>query len=133
MPKSAMQYFIGVAYDKPYRVTKGVKVTFTNTGHLLGSSVVNLRIKEGEKITRLAFTGDIGRPVNRILSSPQPFPQADIIICESTYGNRLHESTKDAEDKLLDIIQRTCVEKKGKLIIPSFSVGRTQEVILFAQ
>ncbi len=126
----AMQYFIGVAYNAEYRVTKGVKVTFTDTGHLLGSSAVNLRIKEGEKITNIAFTGDIGRPQNRILRSPQTFPQSDIIICESTYGDRLHESTVVAEDKLLQVIQRTCVEKKGKLIIPSFSVGRTQEVIL---
>ena len=77
MPKQAMKYFIGVPYDKPYRVTKGVKVTFTNTGHMLGSGVVNLQIKEGEKITRIAFTGDIGRPVNRILRPPQQFPQAD--------------------------------------------------------
>lgn len=125
----AMKFFIGVPYDKPYRVAKGVKVTFTNNGHLLGSSVINLRIKEGEKITNIGFTGDIGRPVNRILRSPQPFPQADILICESTYGNRLHESTTESEDKLLDVIRRTCLEKKGKLIIPSFSIGRTQEVI----
>jgi len=127
--EQAMQYFVGVPYDKLYRVTKGVKVTFTNTGHLLGSSVVNLRIKDGDRTIRIAFTGDIGRPVNRILRSPQPFPQADIIICESTYGNRLHDSTVVAEEKLLEVIKRTCVEKKGKLIIPSFSVGRTQEVI----
>ncbi len=127
--EQAMQYFVGVAYNKTYRVTKGVKVTFTDTGHLLGSSVVNLRIREGEKTVRIAFTGDIGRPVNRILRSPQPFLQADVIICESTYGNRLHESTAAAEEKLLEVIKRTCVEKKGKLIIPSFSVGRTQEVI----
>ena len=125
----ALKHFVGVPYDKPYRVTKGVKVTFTNTGHLLGGGVINLRIREGEITTRIAFTGDIGRPVNRILRPPQPFPQADIIICESTYGNRLHESTVVAEDKLLDVIKRTCVDKKGKLIIPSFSVGRTQEVI----
>lgn len=128
--EDAMQYFIGVAYDKQYRVTKGVKVTFTNSGHLLGSSVVNLRIKEGDKVTSISYTGDVGRPVNRILISPQPFPQADILICESTYGNRLHEPQQDAEEKLLAVIRRTCVEKKGKLIIPSFSVGRTQEVIL---
>ncbi len=128
--EAAMQYFIGVAYDKPYRVTKGVKVTFTNSGHLLGSGVVNLRIKEGDKVTRIAYTGDVGRPVNRILISPQPFPQADIVICESTYGDRLHEPQQDAEEKLLEVIRRTCVDKKGKLIIPSFSVGRTQEVIL---
>jgi metallo-beta-lactamase family protein len=125
----AMNFFIGVAYNKPYRVTKGVKVTFTNTGHLLGGGVVNLQIKEGEKIKNIAFTGDIGRPVNRILRPPEPFPQAELIICESTYGNRLHESTVVAEEKLLDIIKRTCIDKKGKLIIPSFSVGRTQEVI----
>lgn len=127
--EEAMKFFVGLAYDKPYRVTKGVKVTFTNSGHLLGSSVVNLRIKENGKVTRIAFTGDIGRPVNRILRSPQPFPQADIILCESTYGNRVHENTVASEEKLLEVIRRTCVDKKGKLIIPSFSVGRTQEVI----
>ncbi|MBN2481780.1 MAG: MBL fold metallo-hydrolase [Bacteroidales bacterium] len=125
----SMQYFVGIPYNKPFRVTKGVKVTFTNTGHLLGAGVVNLRIKEGGKTTRIAFTGDVGRPVNRILRPPQPFPQADYIICESTYGNRLHESEVVAEDKLLEIIRKTCVEKRGKLIIPSFSIGRTQEII----
>ena len=128
--EQSMHYFIGVAYDNPYKISKGVKVTFTNSGHLLGSGVVNLRIKEGEKTTTIAFTGDVGRPVNRILKSPQQFPQADIVICESTYGDRLHEPIKDAEEKLLAIITNTCVVKKGKLIIPSFSVGRTQEVIL---
>jgi metallo-beta-lactamase family protein len=125
----AMRFFIGVPYNKPHRIAKGVKVTFTNSGHLLGSSVVNLQIKENGSITHIAFTGDIGRPVSRILRSPQPFPQADLIICESTYGNRLHESTTIAEEKLLEVIRKTCIEKKGKLIIPSFSVGRTQEII----
>jgi metallo-beta-lactamase family protein len=127
--EQAMRFFIGIPYNKPYRVSKGIKVTFSNTGHLLGGGVVNLQIKEGDKTTRIGFTGDIGRPVNRILRPPQPFPQADIVICESTYGNRLHESTVVAEEKLLDVIKRTCVEKRGKLIIPSFSIGRTQEVI----
>ncbi len=125
----AMQFFIGIPYNKAFRVTKGVKVTFTGTGHLLGAGVVNLQIKEGSKTTKIAFTGDVGRPENRILRPPQPFPQADYIICESTYGNRLHESTVIAEDKLLEIIKKTCVDKKGKLIIPSFSIGRTQEII----
>src|SRR3990172_10330724 len=124
-----MQCFVGIPYDTSFRVTKGVKVTITNTGHLLGGGVINLRIREEEKVTRIAFTGDIGRPENRILKPPQPFPQADIVICESTYGDRLHESSVVSEDKLLEVIKRTCVEKKGKLIIPSFSVGRTQEVI----
>lgn len=125
----SMQFFIGIPYNKTFRVTKGVKVTFTSTGHLLGACVVNLQIKEGSKTTKIAFTGDVGRPENRILRPPQPFPQADYIICESTYGKRLHESTAIAEDKLLEVIKRTCVDKKGKLIIPSFSIGRTQEII----
>ena len=127
--EQSMQYFVGIPYNKQFRVTKGVKVMFSNTGHLLGGGVVNLQIKEEGKTYRIAFTGDVGRPVNRILRSPQPFPQADFIICESTYGNRLHESTVVAEDKLLETIHKTCVEKQGKLIIPSFSIGRTQEVI----
>jgi metallo-beta-lactamase family protein len=127
--EQAMRFFLGVPYNKPYRICKGVWVTFTNSGHLLGSSTINLTIKEGDKKKHIAFTGDIGRPANRILRSPDPFPQADLVISESTYGNRLHESTVVAEDKLLDVITNTCVKKKGKLIIPSFSVGRTQEVI----
>jgi metallo-beta-lactamase family protein len=127
--EQSMKYFVSIPYHKAYRVTKGVKLTFTNTGHLLGGGVVNLQIKEEGKVIRIAFTGDVGRPVNRILKPPESFPQADIIICESTYGDRLHETTLASEDKLLEIIKRTCVEKKGKLIIPSFSVGRTQEVI----
>jgi metallo-beta-lactamase family protein len=96
---------------------------------LLGSSVINLEIREKGKITRIAYTGDIGRPVNRILQSPQPFPPADILITESTYGDRLHETREIAEDNLLKVMYHTCVEKGGKLIIPSFSIGRAQEII----
>lgn len=127
--EQAMQYFVGIPYNKQFRITKRVRVSFTNTGHLLGGGVVNLQIKEDGNTYKIAYTGDVGRPKNRILRPPQPFPQADIIICESTYGNRLHESTVVAEDKLLKIIKHTCVEKQGKLIIPSFSIGRTQEII----
>jgi len=96
---------------------------------LLGSGVINLSIREKGKITRIAFTGDIGRPANRILQSPQPFPQTDFLITESTYGDRLHEIRQIAEDNLLNVVNKTCVEKGGKLIIPSFSIGRAQEII----
>lgn len=127
--EEAMRFFIGIPQEHKYRVTKGVKLTFTGTGHLLGSCAVNLQVREGGRTVNIAYTGDVGRPVNRILRSPQPFPQADVIICESTYGDRLHETAMAAEEKLLEVIRRACVEKKGKLIIPSFSVGRTQEVV----
>ncbi|MDP4227385.1 MAG: MBL fold metallo-hydrolase, partial [Bacteroidota bacterium] len=124
-----MQSFISIPYNRPFFVDEGIKVTFTNTGHLLGSGVVNLEISENGKTTCIAFTGDIGRPTNRILKSPQSFPQADIVITESTYGDRIHEHHEKAEDMLLQTVIDTCVKKKGKLIIPSFSVGRTQEIV----
>ncbi len=124
-----MSLFIGVSYDRKFRIDENIKVKFTHTGHMLGGGVANIEIKEGDRIHRLAYTGDIGRPVNRILITPKPFPQADILITESTYGDRLHEDNINAEKELLSIINNTCVEKGGKLIIPSFSIGRTQDIV----
>lgn len=132
--EACMELFIGVAYNRRFYINdkksnNGINVKFTNTGHMLGSSVVNLEIKEGDKVIRLAYTGDIGRPHNRILHSPVPFPQCDYLITESTYGDRLHQPDKESEEDLLRIITETCVDRKGKLIIPSFAIGRTQEII----
>lgn len=124
-----MELFIGIPYDRKFYIDETIKVKFTDTGHLLGGGVANIEINEGGQLYRIAYTGDIGRPVNRILRSPQPFPQADFLITESTYGDRLHESSDFAEEQLLDVVNETCVRKRGKLIIPSFSVGRTQEIV----
>ena len=112
-----------------FRIDDNTNVKFTNTGHMLGSGVVSLEITEQGKTTRLAYTSDIGRPKSHILKSPEPFPQCDYLITEATYGNRLHEQMKDAEGELLRVIRQTCVEKGGKVIIPSFAIGRTQEVV----
>ena len=126
---ACMKLFIGVAYNRRFRIDDNTHVTFTNTGHMLGSSVVSLEITEQGKTTRLAYTSDIGRPKSHILKSPEPFPQCDYLITEATYGDRLHEPMKDAEGELLRVIRQTCVEKGGKVIIPSFAIGRTQEVV----
>jgi metallo-beta-lactamase family protein len=126
---ACMSLFIGVPNDMKFRIDDNIKVKFTNTGHMLGSGVANLLITENGKITRIAYTGDIGRPVDPILAAPQPFPQADILITESTYGDRLHHDVLVAEEELLKVVVDTCVNKGGKLIIPAFSVGRTQEVV----
>ena len=96
---------------------------------ILGSAAVNLSIKEEGQTKRITFSGDLGRYRDVILRSPQPFPQADVIIMESTYGDKLHEDTKPMIDDLLKYIEDTCIKKKGKLIIPAFSVGRTQELL----
>jgi metallo-beta-lactamase family protein len=126
---ACMKQFIGVPAGMKFRIDDNIKVRFTNTGHMLGSGVANIQIIENGEIKRIAYTGDIGRPVNKIIAPPEPFPQTDILITESTYGDRLHHDSQTTENALLDIVINTCVNKKGKLIIPSFSVGRTQEVV----
>ena len=120
-----MHLFVTVGYNRRYRLCEGVYVTFTNSGHMLGSAIVSLEI-DG---TKIAYTGDIGREKSHILCSPQDFPQCDYLICESTYGNRIHEDALVSEEQLLGVVDDTCVYKKGKLLIPSFSVGRTQEIV----
>lgn len=127
--KECMALFIGIPENMKFRIDDNLKVKFTSTGHMLGSGVANLFITENGKTTRLAYTGDIGRPSSRILEPPKPFPQADILITESTYGDRLHKDLISADDELLKTVTDTCVDKGGKLIIPSFSVGRTQEIV----
>jgi metallo-beta-lactamase family protein len=117
--KECMNLFIGVPNNMKFRIDDNLKVKFTNTGHMLGSGVANLQIIENGTIKRIAYTGDIGRPVDPILSNPQPFPQADI----------LHKDIQAAEEELLKAVIDTCVNRGGKLIIPAFSVGRTQEVV----
>ena len=124
-----MQHFLTVGYNRRFRVCDDVYLTFTNSGHMLGSAICSLEIKESGEWKRIAYTGDIGRKYSHILPSPQAFPQCDYLICESTYGDREHEEALVTEEELLGIVNDTCVYRKGKLIIPSFSVGRTQEIV----
>jgi metallo-beta-lactamase family protein len=124
-----MSLFIGVPNNMKFRIDDNIKVRFTNTGHMLGSGVANIQVFEDGRMKRIAYTGDIGRPADPILAAPEPFPQADYLITESTYGDRLHQDERSAEEDLLGTVIRTCVNKGGKLIIPAFSVGRTQEIV----
>jgi metallo-beta-lactamase family protein len=127
--EGCLHLFQEVNYQEEKQVCDEVKLLFTDAGHIIGSAVVNLTLNAHQRETRLTFTGDIGRPEDKILRSPQPFPQCDVLICESTYGDRLHEKVGDADARLLEIVHNTCVKKGGKLIIPAFSVDRTQELI----
>jgi metallo-beta-lactamase family protein len=124
-----MQQFETLNYDEWVTIEDDVTVMLTYVGHILGSACINLRVREGKKTHRIAYTGDIGRHAQQIIKGSEPFPQAEILICESTYGDRLHTDVSETEKKLLKIVTETCVEKKGKLIIPSFSLGRTQEIV----
>lgn len=129
--KKAAQHLKPIEYGKWHRIDDSVELLYLDAGHIIGSATVHLKITENGKTTRLTFSGDIGRYRDVILRSPQEFPQADYIILESTYGNRLHDRITSTPDALLEWITKTCLEKKGKLILPAFSVGRTQE-LLFA-
>ncbi len=127
--EQCLKLFISVAYNRRFYISDEINVKFSNSGHMLGSAVVNLEIKENGVKKRLAYTGDIGRSVNKLLIPPQSFPQCDYLITESTYGNRLHSNESQSREELLSILVDTCVTRKGKLIIPAFSVGRTQEIV----
>ncbi|MCX6332361.1 MAG: MBL fold metallo-hydrolase [Bacteroidetes bacterium] len=118
-----------IDYNTPTKISDAVEVLFTDAGHIIGSAAVCLRIKEGDEIETLTFSGDIGRYRDMILRSPATFPHADYIIIESTYGDKLHDLIHTTPDDSLKWIQSTCVEQKGNLIIPAFSVGRTQEIL----
>lgn len=127
--RNCLELFIGIAYDRKFYIDNTIKVKFTNSGHLLGSGVVTIELDEFGSMTRIGYTGDVGRSGNYLLQSPKPFPHCDILITESTYGDRLHEVRESAEKRLLEIIEHTCLIKQGKLIIPSFSIGRAQEIV----
>jgi metallo-beta-lactamase family protein len=118
-----------VEYNQPTKISDSVELLFTDAGHIIGSAAVSLKIKEGTETKTLTFSGDVGRYRDMILRSPSTFPQADTIIIESTYGDKLHDLINTTPDNILHWIEKTCVEQKGNLIIPAFSVGRTQEIL----
>ena len=127
--QQVMKLFRTVDYDTTYRIDDELHIRFTNSGHMLGSAIISLTINENGQSKRIAYTGDIGRLHSHILSTPQAFPQCDYLICESTYGDRLHDDALVSEEQVLGVVEETCMYKKGKLLIPSFSVGRTQEIV----
>lgn len=105
-----------------------IKIRFRDAGHILGSSIVELWIKDGQDEIKLVFSGDLGMPDRPIIRDPEYIDDADYLIIESTYGNRLHDEYNQSTEKLIDIINRTA-HRGGSVIIPSFAVGRTQEII----
>ena len=124
-----MKLYMGCAYDKWVHIAPEVNLLFKDMGHILGSASVTLEIKEDGVTKRIGFTGDIGRPERPILRDPEQMPEVDYLITESTYGDKEHELSPEQANMFLNILKETCIEKKGKLIIPAFSVGRTQEIV----
>jgi metallo-beta-lactamase family protein len=125
---NSLRNFVSVGYGRPIQVAPGVTLAFHDAGHILGSAIVALDIKEKGNSNRLVFTGDLGRKGMPILKDPQVVPQADYLIIESTYGDRLHDPIETTSRDLRRVIVET-YQKGGKVIVPAFSVGRTQELV----
>jgi metallo-beta-lactamase family protein len=125
----AMQNFIGAQYNRKFQLFPGIEITFRDAGHILGSASILLEIEEnGGKKIRLGFSGDVGRTEMPVIRDPDQLRDLDAIIMESTYGNRLHPPVEDVEEELAKVV-RQCTNEGGKIIIPAFSVGRTQLMV----
>lgn len=130
---AAMTHFQHIPYDQPFAFGENATATFIEAGHILGSAciLIELGYGSGGKSTRILYTGDLGRFDMPILRNPtNPLPQVDYLITESTYANRIHHNPTDMKNRLADVVNQT-VERGGKVIIPSFSVGRTQNVVYY--
>ncbi|MCA0375816.1 MAG: MBL fold metallo-hydrolase [Gemmatimonadetes bacterium] len=127
--RRTQEAMIGMPYHKWFEVTDGVRAMFTEAGHILGSASVTLEVREGDTFKRVVFSGDIGRSGLPIIRDPEPPPHgADVILCESTYGNRDHESVEGARAQLAQVVRETAA-RGGRVLIPAFAVGRTQELL----
>ena len=113
--KKSVKHLVSIEYNKWTQIGEDVELLFTDAGHIIGSACVHLRINENGQQRTLTFSGDVGRYRDAILKSPETFPQAEYIILESTYGNKLHDLEITTPDQLLQWIEKTCVKRKGKL------------------
>lgn len=127
--QDALELFISRDFDQETALTDSIKITFKEAGHLLGAASIILEYTEKEETKRILFSGDIGRTTYPLLVSPAKLPPVDYMVCETTYGNRIHRDLTPPSQILREIIQETCVDKPGRLIIPAFSVGRTQALL----
>ena len=128
--EQCMGQFVGLGYHRSFYITPNVQVTFLDAGHILGSAIVVLDVQENGRKRRITFTGDLGRNDLPVIRDPEPVTETDVLITESTYGNRLHETIVDMKEKLCSSVEAT-VNRGGKVIVPSFSVGRTQELVYY--
>src|SRR5262245_50545063 len=125
---SAVERCVAVEYGVPVAINPDVQLRFTDAGHLLGSAITSLVIQHGAREYRLTFSGDLGRRGLPYLRQPSPVPAGDLVICESTYGGKTHDTVEGMAEKMSAVVRRT-VARGGKVLIPAFSLGRTQIVV----
>lgn len=124
-----VEHMVTIPFNKPFEINKDVSVEFIPAGHILGAASVVFSVQENGKEKRLGFTGDLGKTNAQIIVPPQPMKDLDFLVMEGTYGARLHREERSAEETLMEYIQSTCIDQSGRLLIPAFSVGRTQAIL----
>ncbi|MGB5276749.1 MAG: MBL fold metallo-hydrolase [Gammaproteobacteria bacterium] len=130
---AALSLFKGLVYGKKIKILPNVTLRLNDAGHILGSSIVELWLDDGRQVRKLVFSGDLGRPGMPILQDPAKIKQADLVIMESTYGDRLHRSWEETLTEIESVVQNT-TNSRGNILIPAFAVGRTQEILyMFAK
>ncbi|MBO5510885.1 MAG: MBL fold metallo-hydrolase, partial [Clostridia bacterium] len=126
--EGAIKLFRGVRYDERITISAGVDIRFTDIGHLLGSAAIELWLREGDAEKKIVFSGDVGNTNQPIIKDPAPVLEADYLVLESTYGSRNHERYTDTVEVLAELIENT-LSRGGNVVIPSFAIGRTQELL----
>lgn len=121
--------FVTIGFNTPFHINGDISLTFIPVGHLLGAAAAVLTIREHSIEKTIAFSGDIGRKNYPVLKDPESLPPVDYLVCESTYGGRRHQDTKSIEEVLTETVDEACIKNPGRLIIPAFSVGRTQALV----
>lgn len=124
-----MERMVTIAFNRPFRINGDTELTFIPVGHLLGAAAVVLKVNDEGVEKSIAFTGDIGRKNYPVLNDPQTIPPVDYLVSEATYGGRSHSKDKTVEQTLVEVIDKACVKEQGRIIIPAFSIGRTQSLV----
>ncbi len=124
-----MERFVTVGFNKKFKINDSIELEFIPVGHILGAAAVVLTVEENGVKKKIGFTGDVGRKNYPVLKDPEPLPPLDYLVSESTYGGRLHSAGQTIEEKLTEVINDTCIKSPGRLIIPAFSIGRTQSLV----
>jgi len=124
-----MERFVTIGFNRPFRINGNIELTFVPVGHLLGAGAAVLKINDNGEEKTIAFTGDIGRKNYPVLNDPEELPQVDYLVSESTYGGRFHSKGKSVEETLVEVIDKACIKEQGRMIIPAFSIGRTQSLV----
>jgi metallo-beta-lactamase family protein len=128
----ALERCVPIPYDRQFDLGPGVRARFADAGHLLGSAITQITVDAGGGAQTFTYTGDLGRPALHFLRPPAPLPASDVVVSESTYGGRTHQSVEDLARVLKEVVQRT-INRGGKILVPAFNLGRSQLVVHYVQ